>query len=279
MSTTVTQLDFSQLQQLWTSEGGDASIAPIMAAIALAESGGAMPSQSQVAQAVDGTLPPGSYPGLAYWPNGSAGGGPELSIGPWQVNFINSPQDAIAYSESPQAAASAAVNRYNAQGLSAWSTYNSGAYLQFLNGGSAATDTGYSSGATATNTGFGLHDIPGIGGDLSQVWSGVTTTAGAVSSIFNSASWVNFSINLVGIILIAIGARMVFTDVSNSRQAQGPYQAAQFYLQGAQGTSKKAVRKSRQRSAGEIGPGEAGAEATSVAADVAPEAAGAALLA
>ena len=165
-----------------------------------------MPDPSMVAQAADGTLAPGSYPGLAYWPSGSANGGPELSVGPWQVNFINSPQDAVGYSQSPYAAAAAAVSRYNSQGFNAWSTYTSGAYLAYLGGGS---------GTNATDAGFGLHSIPIIGGGLSGVYQGVTgigSVAGAVGSIFNGASWENFSKNLVGIILLVFGAKLIIAD-------------------------------------------------------------------
>lgn len=103
---------FSQLEQLWESAGGPSAIAPVMAAIALAESSGN----------------PDAY--------NSSG-----ASGLWQIlGAVNASDQSNLF--NPQVNAHEAVLKYNSQGLGAWVTYTSGAYLQFLNGNSAASSGG-----------------------------------------------------------------------------------------------------------------------------------------
>lgn len=93
---------YGQLEGLWDRAGGAPSMASLMAAIALAESGG--------------------NPG-AYNPSGASG--------LWQilgVPFAGNPMD-------PLTNARMAVSKLASQGLGAWVTYTDGAYRQFLHGG------------------------------------------------------------------------------------------------------------------------------------------------
>jgi hypothetical protein len=119
----------AQIEQLWTSNGGDPSMAQTMAAIAMAESSGN----------------PGAYNG-----NDSNGkGGTQVSAGLWQIS--TGTMSPIANWGDANVNAKAAVQKYQSQGLGAWGTYSSGAYQQYMQG-AAVTDTSLAGG---TNTGSG----------------------------------------------------------------------------------------------------------------------------
>jgi hypothetical protein len=116
---TGTQYNYQQLQKLWTDNGGDESVAPLMASIALAESSNGSPN--------------GSYSG-AFNPNDAHGG----STGIWQINSYGS--------TDPNVNATQAVAKYNTQGLNAWGSYTNGSYMKFDPNG-----VGQSEAATASN--------------------------------------------------------------------------------------------------------------------------------
>lgn len=109
-------LSYATLEQLWTQAGGSPALAPTMAAIAIAESGGNPHSLN--------TTPP------------------DYSVGLWQINYYNGMRagrtkefgspSALLASPTGQARAAVAIERQ--QGLAAWSTYTSGAYLRYMNG-------------------------------------------------------------------------------------------------------------------------------------------------
>jgi hypothetical protein len=112
------QLTYGQVEQLWINAGGSAALAPLMAAIATAESG-------RNPRSLNNTPSTGDY-----------------SVGLWQINYFDgmlasrtrqfgSPQQLM---DDPSLQAKAAVTLYREQGLAAWSTYTSGAYKQYLNG-------------------------------------------------------------------------------------------------------------------------------------------------
>jgi cell wall-associated NlpC family hydrolase len=99
---------YKQLEQLWVSAGGNKAVAPLMAAIAMAESGG-NPN--------------------AYNPSGASG--------LWQI--LGAPDNWHGSTNwmDPAVNARAAVAKYKTQGLDAWTTYTSGAYRKFLQTGAA----------------------------------------------------------------------------------------------------------------------------------------------
>lgn len=116
-------LNYQQLQQLWRQAGGPAQLAPTMAAIALAESGGRTDALNN---------------------NPSTG---DYSVGLWQINYYGplqaartaryGPPDSLRL--GPAAAlrnARAAVSlAADGNGLGNWTTYTTGAYLAHLQGG------------------------------------------------------------------------------------------------------------------------------------------------
>jgi cell wall-associated NlpC family hydrolase len=95
---------YSQLERLWISAGGAKSLAPIMAAIAMAESGGNPNAEN-----------------------------PSGATGLWQILGAVHPADASRLTD-PSVNAKEAVAKYHTQGLKAWTTYTSGAYKKFLQG-------------------------------------------------------------------------------------------------------------------------------------------------
>ena len=96
----MTDYSYAQLEALWINAGGQRNMAPTMAAIAEAESGGNSD---------------------AHNPSGASG--------LWQIlgnPFPGNPFD-------PATNARMAVAKYKSQGLGAWVTYTSGAYKAYLN--------------------------------------------------------------------------------------------------------------------------------------------------
>jgi hypothetical protein len=123
---------FAQIEQLWVAAGGNPNVAPIMAAIAMAESGGNTQAQNNSGQ--------------------------DNSVGLWQINYhgnllgprtqaYGSPQQLLA---NPLAQAQAAVSiSNNGQNLQPWSTYTSGAYTQYLPANAGANGPGVPSSGSA----------------------------------------------------------------------------------------------------------------------------------
>lgn len=95
---------YGQLKSLWMLVGGPPSLAPTMAAIALAESGGRS---------------------NAYNASGASG--------LWQILGAVNPADQ-AHLFNPVVNAREALLKYRTQGLGAWVTYTDGSYQKFLQG-------------------------------------------------------------------------------------------------------------------------------------------------
>lgn len=108
----MTTYSYAQLESLWLQAGGSQALAPVMAAIALAESGGRSD---------------------AYNPSGASG--------LWQILGAVNPSDQGSLFNA-QVNAKEAVLKYRTQGLGAWVTYTSGAYRQYLQSNIAPTPSG-----------------------------------------------------------------------------------------------------------------------------------------
>jgi hypothetical protein len=107
---------FSQLESLWIGAGGPKLVAPIAAAIALAESSG----NPQATNATDN-------------------GGTQTSWGLWQISNGTHNQP-VANILNPQINAQQAVAKYTGAGnsFSPWGTYDTGIYKQYLPSGYVA---------------------------------------------------------------------------------------------------------------------------------------------
>ena len=107
---TGTLYSYAQLEGLWIQAGGSKALAPVMAAIAMAESDGCS---------------------TALNPSGASG--------LWQILGAVNPADQGNLFD-PAVNAKEATLKYSSQGLGAWVTYTSGAYKGYLSG-STTPDT------------------------------------------------------------------------------------------------------------------------------------------
>jgi hypothetical protein len=108
-----TTYSYGELEGLWIGAGGPARLAPLMAAIAMAESGGRATARN-----------------------------PSGATGLWQILGQVSPGSLY----DPHVNARNAVVKWKTQGLRAWVTYTSGAYKRWLRHGVAPVDPGGASG-------------------------------------------------------------------------------------------------------------------------------------
>lgn len=141
------QYDAGQLARLWTGAGGPANIAHLMAAIALAESGGNPTARN---------------------PSGASG--------LWQILGLPFPGNPF----DPATNARMAVAKYMSQGLGAWVTYTSGAYRQFYSrGGQVARwfHAGGLHGGGASVAGGGPHLT-----DMQRIKNAMATITGLVGT-------------------------------------------------------------------------------------------------
>ena len=158
-----TSYTFNQLESLAVQAGFPQSLAPTMAAIALAESGGNP---------------------LATNPNDN--NGTQTSWGLWQISngTHQMPEPNIL---DPNVNAKAAFAKYQAHGLSPWGTYDSGAYKKFLNGNAvvtSGTDAGENTPSDSTATGCAAKGkIFGIAGLSFSYCQGKALTGGLLVGV------------------------------------------------------------------------------------------------
>jgi hypothetical protein len=119
---TGTLYSYAQLEGLWINAGGSSALAPTMAAIAEAESGGCS---------------------TAYNASGATG--------LWQILGAVDPSDQANLTD-PATNAKEAVLKYKDQGLGAWVTYTSGAYKAYMNGATTPDTSVPGTGTSATLT-------------------------------------------------------------------------------------------------------------------------------
>jgi Lysozyme like domain len=124
---TGTRYTFGQLEALWINNGGSKAVAPVAAAIALAESGGCSTAL-----------------------NPTDNGGTQSSFGLWQISNGTHQAPAADPYDANVNAKLAVAKWTNAGGFSPWGTYNSGAYKSFLSG-AAPVDTGVPAAAQTTS--------------------------------------------------------------------------------------------------------------------------------
>lgn len=129
-------LSFAQLEALWIEAGGQSTLAPLMAAIALAESSG---------------VPTATNP--------TDDNGKQTSWGLWQISTGTHAEPNPDWAD-PLENAKLAVAKWKSQGLWAWGTYTSGAYKRYLPSGYVPPDPSISSlgtGSVATEGGQGVN--------------------------------------------------------------------------------------------------------------------------
>lgn len=213
------KLSFDQIEQVAIQGGFPPAVAPVMAAIALAESAG----DSAVIQS-----------GQPYATTG---------WGLWQITPGNSEPSAGVDQAllDPVQNARAAYAKYQSQGLGAWTTYRDGKYAQFLPGGSSAVPASLAGGGTSgspgtepggtySNGGFtsalgnvvngisgGLFNLPGeiVGAfaDFDQIVSDAYNTA---RLFFQPSTYVRIGAGLAGTVFIVLGIVGLAREAKNS---------------------------------------------------------------
>lgn len=219
--------NFSQLQGLWVQAGGDPKWAPVMAAIAISESGGDN-------HALNDNPNTGDY-----------------SVGLWQINYYNGLAasrtarygPASTLQQDPLANARAAVDLLdsrgappspNAPGLSNWkgdrayAVYQNGgisAVIQYgqQNGGHGGWTPYVGSGTTRSAAGNPFAGIPGVGavfgagesiGNTSyNAVQAVSSTSGFLKEITNPVFWLRVAEVVGGVLLIGIGVILIAKDM------------------------------------------------------------------
>ena len=146
------KLTYSQLEGVWIQGGGQSSLAPLMAAIALAESGGNPDAL-----------------------NATDNGGRQSSFGLWQISTGTHTPPASNWSD-PVENARLAVGKLKSQGLGAWGTYNSGAYKRFLKNGVPASSVANLSSATASASASAGNSFDAANCAWSITWPSVAST-------------------------------------------------------------------------------------------------------
>ena len=169
------RLSYGQLEQLWIDAGGPKALAPLMAAIALAESGG-------------------DPAAMNYTDNN----GTQTSVGLWQVS--SGTHNFPAQWRTAEGNAREAVSKYHSQGLSAWGTYDSGAYKQYYRGGVPPSQLPPGGGGGGGGGGsIGIPGLPGVsipistaagaGAGLSGVAASLAGIGNSLNSILKGVEW------------------------------------------------------------------------------------------
>jgi hypothetical protein len=150
-------LSFASLEEVWEQAGGSSLIAPVMAAIALAESSG--------------------NPNAL---NPDDNNGTQTSWGLWQISLGNHNEPSPEWNQ-PLENAKLAVQKLQTQGLSAWGTYTSGKYEQYLPNGYIQPEGSLPGINGATGAGQGAAGVQATGNTegswtsaLGDAWSDVT---------------------------------------------------------------------------------------------------------
>lgn len=226
------QYSYAQLEYIWDVAGGNPGAAPLAAAIAMAESSGNSTATN----------------------NDSNG---TVDRGLWQINSVHGAQS--TYDVMGNARAAIAISN-NGNDWTPWTTFNNGAYQQFLTGGvpaqavainatnaagnQSATDTAAQSGTSGcsfwqwigvqpfTPPGSGAGTPLGVGGPISclnaqaaQDASGVA--AGVINAIIGSVlnpviNWIAGMAGIgAGLILVGGGAIMIVRQTQAGQQATG----------------------------------------------------------
>ena len=195
---------YAQLEAAWVNAGGPRAEAPLMAAIAIAES-----------------HPPGDTSHAntdAINPNDN--NGTQSSFGAWQISNGTHIPPAGNWN-SLDVNARLAVQKFNSQGLGAWGTFTSGAWRQFFHGNvlTAAQGGGGGWGNIIQGIGAALGGQGSgvVGGDIaSSGLPGLFSAFGAIGHVFtdlgNPLWWERVGKGAIAAALVGTGAFLVFKE-------------------------------------------------------------------
>lgn len=186
-------LSYAELEGVWIQAGGNKAVAPLMAAIALAESSG----DPNAKNATD------NY-------------GRQTSWGLWQISDGTHNEVSPNWND-PLTNAKLAVAKYNGpQGLSAWGTYTSGAYKKFMQSGVTSQNP---SGITGTQQNGSVSQA-GITSDIGgAIADGLLTGfAQAMGPVLKWSLW--FLETALGFAVMAGGVILLMQSSSTVRGAE-----------------------------------------------------------
>lgn len=167
----MTDYTYGQLETIWINNGGSKVYAPIAAAIAMAESGGRSDATN-------------------HNTNGST------DRGLWQVN---STWGALStYDVNANAKAAVQISQ-NGKNWKPWTTFNTGAYLQFLKGNVPASNAPGSASTPTTTTGLPGFSIPG---DITGFFKDSTAFVDKLMWLVMPSSWLRIGAFIVGVALL-----------------------------------------------------------------------------
>lgn len=178
--------NLSQAQIAMYAQSAGMANPDLMAAIAMAESGGNPRAHNPVP--------------------------PDNSYGLWQINMIGSmgpsrrKQYGIQSNDelyNPAVNAKAAASILKSQGPSAWSTYTSGAYKKYYNG-SSVTQAGLKD---TTDTLLGL-------GGMGSITDGVGAVSDGIDVVVKGAEWVSNPSNWLRVLYVTLGGAVVIAGLS-----------------------------------------------------------------
>jgi Lysozyme like domain len=177
----MTTFTYSQLEQLWTRNGGSALVAPVAAAIAMAESSG----RSDVTSSN---------------PDGG------VNVGPWQLDTRGVGAGySVAQLQNPDTNARVAIKgSNNGSDWSPWATFASGAYKKFLQGhGRVPLPGGHGGGGGVPAAGGSLFGWPG------QIIGFFTSVGTALDWLLQPNHWVRIMCGVLGVGATGAGVWML----------------------------------------------------------------------
>lgn len=191
---------FGQLEGLWIQAGGSRSAAPIAAAVALAESSGD--------------------------PRNVGDGG--TSYGLWQVHLPAHPQYSASQMQNPLENAKAAVQiSGNGTNWHPWTTYNTGAYQQYLHGGSVqpvGIGIGPKLPFNPANPGIpglpGPGDLPNPLDGLGGVSDSIGTLSKLIRDFLSPQFWIDVAKVIFGGLLLLIFGYTLVKDTGPAKAAK-----------------------------------------------------------
>ena len=188
-------LSYADLEGLWIKAGGAKNLAPLMAAIALAESSGRPDALN---------------------PNDN--NGTQSSFGLWQISNGTHQPPSPNWAD-PLENAKLAVAKYKSQGIGAWGTYTSGIYKRFLRGhvpanlnvkgGSGGTSLGSVIGDIISGfeggPGLAAQKVPSTPAALTGIAAGVGKFADAIDWFFTPNHWIRIFAGIGGAVALGVG--------------------------------------------------------------------------
>lgn len=182
----MTKYSYSQLETIWIDNGGNKAVAPIAAAIAMAESGG------------DSTATDNDSDG-------------STDRGLWQINSTHGSLSTYDVNGNAKAAISISSNGSN---WNPWVTFQTGAYKKFLSGAAPSTVT--DTGASTTSAGIGIPGLGGITSSISTIASAFKDVDTVLTDILNPAFWLRIASFLAGVLFVGAGVWCLVHASDNS---------------------------------------------------------------